>query len=154
MSILKSARELIQNYTYKKFFIPENDFVIIVLSTQDDENYKSNMHGEKYQDQIESDIENMKRLNQRKWSVTDGEKREFSFVQLRIFVIAPTSSCHKNFASADKLFYASSKINAHFTQEEEEWKRDIESFDICNLNFKAYFDNIFRRIEDRYEIKL
>jgi hypothetical protein len=154
ISILKSARELIQSYSFKKFFIPQNDFMVIIVSTQDDENYAINMQGQKYQDRLEDDVQKLIKLNVGQWSIDKGMRKDFSFNQLRIFVLAPTSNCHTNFISADKLFYATTKINSHYTQTEEDWKRDNELFNICNLNFKSYFDNIFQKIEERYEVKI
>lgn len=154
ISILKSTKELILSYTHKKFFIPENDFMVMVLTTQDDENYSVNMQGQKYQDKLDLDVKALIALPQKTWTMGEGLQKQFNFKQLRLFVIAPTINCHDTFQVADKLFYAASLINAHYTKEDDNWKRESENYNICNLNFKDYFQNIGQTIEMRYEYKL
>lgn len=154
ISILKSIKELIINYSYKDFFIPNQDFMVLILTTQDDENYLVNMQGQKYQDKLEDDIAGLLELPQSQWNLGKGAKQVFNFSQLRLFVVAPTQNCLKNFKSADKLFFATSKINAHFTNEKDNWKRESENYNLCNLNFQNYFNQIYQTIEMRYEYKL
>lgn len=154
ISILKSIKELITNYSHKNFFLPENDFMVMVLTTQDDQNYSINMQGQKYQDKLDLDIKSLIDLPKSSWSIGQGLHHDFTFNQLRLFVMAPTSSCHKTFSAADKLFYAANKINSHFTKDDDNWKREIENYNICNLNFKNYFNQIHQVIDLRYEYKL
>lgn len=154
ISVLKSTKELIQNYSHKMFFLPQNDFMVMILSTQDDENYAINMQGQKYQDRLEQDVQSILQLNQGQWTIGKGLKQDFTFNQLRVFVIAPKENCHTKFVPADKLFYATTKINTHFTKELENWKREVENFNICNLNFQSYFNSIAQLIESRYEVKI
>lgn len=154
MSILKSAKELISNFSLKNFFLPENDFVIFTISTKDDENYLIDMAGKKYQDKLEEDVQNLLRLTRSTWSVEHGQKKDFSFTQLRLFVAAAKSPCHESLVSADRLFYAASRINANYTLEKDNWQRDKEIYDLCSLNFKNFFDNALQVIESRYEKKL
>ncbi len=154
ISILKSVKELIQTYSHKSFFLPENDFMVMVLTTQDDENYSVNMQGQKYQDKMNQDVKALIDLPQSSWVVGVGHKKQFDFTQLRLFVIAPTMNCHETFKSADKLFYAASMINAHYTKDDDNWKRESENYNICSLNFKTYFQQIGQIIDTRYEYKL
>lgn len=150
ISILKSTHELIEQFTHKKFFLPNNDFMVIVLTTQDDENYEKNMQGQKFNDKLDHDIENLLKLTEGYWEIGKGHKQNFTFTQLRMFVIAPQFPCHETFTSADRLFYASNQINVSFLKQNDSWKRDKENFNLCNLNFKNYFQQISHAIENRY----
>lgn len=150
ISILKSVHELITQFTHKNFFLPDNDFMVVVLTTQDDENYAINMQGQKYSDNIEQDIQNILKLTEGYWTMGKGHEQDFTFSQLRLFVIAPRVSCHNSFSAADRLFYASNLINTKFTNETDSWKREVENFNLCNLNFKNYFERISHLIEMRY----
>lgn len=150
ISILKSTYEIIEQFTQKKFFLPDNDFMVVILTTQDDENFEKNMQGQKINDNLDRDIENLLKLTKGYWKFGKGLEQNFTFTQLRLFAIAPTVPCHETFSSANRLFYASNQINVTYLKQIDSWKREVENFNLCNLNFKNYFQKISYIIENRY----
>lgn len=154
--ILKNIQTIFDKFTLQNFFIPQNDYLVVILSTQDDQDYEYNMDGVLKNDSLNKNINNLLSMNKNPQPNIPNVSKSliYQYQQMQFFTFAPKSTCHPSVTVAERIFHATQQVNSFYQPHQPAVWATKQQVDFCQLKLEQFFQDTADAIGKRHDFDI